>query len=96
VLTKSGFMVGLGETPEEVHKLLGDLRQAGVDVVTIGQYLQPTRRNLPVAEYVAPDRFESYRAAGIALGFKTVFSGPLVRSSYMADAVSEEVRRGAC
>ena len=95
-LTKSGFMVGLGETADEVHTLLADLRQAGADVATIGQYLQPTRRNLPVVEYVALEQFESYRAYGMALGFKMVFSGPLVRSSYMADAVSEQARRGPC
>jgi lipoic acid synthetase len=95
-LVKSGFMVGLGETADEVHALLADLRQAGADVATIGQYLQPTRRNLPVVEYVALEQFESYRAHGMALGFKMVFSGPLVRSSYMADAVSEQARRGPC
>jgi lipoic acid synthetase len=88
VLTKSGFMVGLGETPDEVRTLLCDLRAAGTDVATIGQYLQPTRRNLPVAEFVEPRQFEEYREYGLALGFKAVFSGPLVRSSYMADLVS--------
>ena len=86
VLTKSGFMVGLGETEEEVHALLRDLRAHDVDVATIGQYLQPTRRNLPVAEYVEPRQFEAYREYGLSLGFQMVFSGPLVRSSYMADA----------
>jgi lipoic acid synthetase len=96
VLTKSGFMVGLGETPEEVHTLLHDLRAAGTDVATIGQYLQPTRRNLPVAEFVEPRQFEAYREYGLALGFKAVFSGPLVRSSYMADLVSEEAQRESC
>jgi lipoic acid synthetase len=65
-----------------------DLRAADVDVVTLGQYLQPTRRNLPVAEFVPPSQFDAYRDFGLALGFKTVFSGPLVRSSYMADLVS--------
>jgi lipoic acid synthetase len=89
VLTKSGFMVGLGETPDEVRTLLRDLREAGTDVATIGQYLQPTRRNLPVVEFVEPKQFEEYRAYGLALGFKAVFSGPLVRSSYMADLVSD-------
>jgi lipoic acid synthetase len=89
-LIKSGFMVGLGETEEEVRALLRDLRQAGADVATIGQYLQPTRRHLPVAAYIEPRQFEAYRAYGLAAGFKTVFSGPLVRSSYMADAVSEQ------
>jgi len=96
MLTKSGFMVGLGETAGEVQALLADLRQAGADVATIGQYLQPTRRNLPVVEYVALEQFESYRAYGMALGFRMVFSGPLVRSSYMADAVSDQARHGSC
>jgi lipoic acid synthetase len=95
-LTKSGFMVGLGETEEEVHALLRDLREAGVEIATIGQYLQPTRRNLPVAAYITPEQFESYRAYGLSLGFKMVFSGPLVRSSYMADEVSEAARRQPC
>ena len=88
-LTKSGLMVGLGETEAEVQDVLRDLREADVDVATIGQYLQPRRRNLRVEEYVPPGRFEAYREFGLAIGFKMVFSGPLVRSSYMADAVSE-------
>jgi lipoic acid synthetase len=95
-LTKSGFMVGLGETEEEVNALLRDLRAAGADLVTIGQYLQPTRRNLPVAAFIEPRQFEAYRDYGLALGFRMVFSGPLVRSSYMADAVSGEARRTSC
>ena len=95
-LTKSGFMVGLGETAPEVRALLGDLRAAGTEVATIGQYLQPTRRNLPVAEYITPRQFDEYRDYGLALGFRMVFSGPLVRSSYMADRVDEEARRPAC
>jgi lipoic acid synthetase len=90
VLTKSGFMVGLGEAPEEVRELLGDLHAADVDVATIGQYLQPTRRNLAVEEYVEPARFDEYRDYGLSIGFKMVFSGPLVRSSYMAEMVSSE------
>lgn len=90
VLTKSGLMAGLGETPAEVEQLLRDLVGARVDVATIGQYLQPTRRNLPVASYITPDRFEAYRSYGLSVGFKMVFSGPLVRSSYMADQVNEE------
>ena len=94
-LTKSGFMVGLGETVDEVHQLLRDLRANDVDVATIGQYLQPTRRNLAVAEYVAPERFEEYKEFGLSLGFKMVFSGPLVRSSYMADLVSEQAEHSA-
>ncbi len=93
VLTKSGFMVGLGESEEEVHQLLRDLRAHDADVATIGQYLQPTRRNLPVKEFVTPLQFDAYRDFGLSLGFKMVFSGPLVRSSYMADLVSEEASR---
>jgi lipoyl synthase len=92
-LTKSGLMVGLGETEDEVQELLRDLRAAGVDIVTIGQYLQPSRRNLPVAAYIEPRQFEAYREYGLSLGFRAVFSGPLVRSSYMAEAVSEEAGR---
>jgi lipoic acid synthetase len=95
-LTKSGFMVGLGETESEVRELLRDLRGAGTDVATIGQYLQPTRRNLPVAAYIEPRQFDAYRDYGLSLGFKMVFSGPLVRSSYMADAVSGEALRQPC
>jgi len=87
-LTKSGAMLGLGETAEEVHQLIRDLRAAGVDVVTLGQYLQPTRRNLPVAEFVPPAQFDAYRDFGLSLGFKMVFSGPFVRSSYMADLIT--------
>jgi len=89
-LTKSGLMVGLGETEEETRQLLRDVLDARADVATIGQYLQPTRRNLRVAEYVTPEKFERYRAYGLGIGFKMVFSGPFVRSSYMADRVSEE------
>jgi len=95
ILTKSGFMVGLGESEGEVQELLRDLRAAGAGVATIGQYLQPTRRNLPVAEYVEPRQFEAYREYGLALGFQMVFAGPLVRSSYMADVVADEANRAA-
>jgi lipoic acid synthetase len=91
-LTKSGAMLGLGETVEEVYQLMRDLRAADVDVVTLGQYLQPARRNLPVAEFVPPAQFDAYRDFGLSLGFKMVFSGPLVRSSYMADLVTAEIR----
>jgi lipoic acid synthetase len=92
-LTKSGLMAGLGERPEEVEELLRDLRDCNVDVATIGQYLQPTRRNLQVAEYVRPEQFDAYRDYGLSIGFRMVFSGPLVRSSYMADTVNEEAAR---
>jgi lipoic acid synthetase len=94
VMTKSGFMVGLGETEAEVFELLRDLRDSNVDVATIGQYLQPTRRNLEVREYVTPEQFDRYRDFGLCIGFKMVFSGPLVRSSYMADVVNHEARLG--
>ncbi len=91
VLTKSGLMVGLGETAAEVEELLRDLRERGsTDVATIGQYLQPTRRNLSVMSYVTPGQFDAYRDYGLSIGFKMVFAGPFVRSSYMADKVSEE------
>jgi lipoic acid synthetase len=86
-LTKSGFMVGLGERAEEVKQLLVDLRRNDVDVITIGQYLQPTRHHLPVEEYVHPDVFDEYKEFGEDLGFRAVFSGPMVRSSFMAEMV---------
>lgn len=89
-LTKSGAMLGLGETPEEVEQLLRDLRSSQVDIATLGQYLQPARRNLPVAAYVPPERFDDWREFGLSLGFKMVFSGPLVRSSYMADEIGSQ------
>ena len=82
--TKSGIMLGLGETREEVVQTLEDLREAGVDVVTIGQYLQPTRKHLPVKEFITPDQFDAYREIGLELGFRHVESGALVRSSYHA------------
>ena len=92
-LVKSGSMVGLDETEQKAHALLRDLHAQGADVATIGQYLQPTRRNLPVAAFLDPAQFDAYRDFGLSLGFKAVFSGPLVRSSYMADLVSEEAQR---
>jgi lipoic acid synthetase len=85
VLTKSGLIVGLGETNEEVVETLRDLRQHGVDVVTIGQYLQPSARHAQIDRWVHPDEFRWLREQGEALGFGSVFSGPLVRSSYRAD-----------
>lgn len=82
---KSGIMVGLGETPEEVLETMDDLRSVGVEVMTIGQYLQPTKKHLPVVEYVTPGQFEEYRKAGLEKGFHFVESSPLVRSSYHAE-----------
>ena len=83
--TKSGIMLGLGETDEEVIEALHDLRNAKVDIVTIGQYLQPTKRHLPVVEFVEPERFEKYKQLGTKMGFRFIESGPLVRSSYHAE-----------
>jgi lipoyl synthase len=83
--TKSGFMLGLGEREAEVRELLEALRAASVDIVTIGQYLRPSRENLPVVEYVSPEVFERHREFGERLGFRHVFSGPFVRSSYRAE-----------
>jgi lipoyl synthase len=90
VLTKSGFMVGLGESAAEVERLLQDLRAHDVDVVTIGQYLQPTRKHLPVEAYIHPEVFEEYKEYGESLGFRAVFAGPMVRSSYMADLLHQQ------
>jgi len=83
--TKSGLMVGVGETSAEVTELLARLKAASVDIVTIGQYLRPSRENLPVEEYVHPDVFARYREEGEAMGFRHVFAGPFVRSSYRAE-----------
>jgi lipoyl synthase len=85
VLTKSGIIVGLGETNDEVVETMSDLRAAGVDVVTIGQYLQPSQKHTKIDRWVHPDEFRWFREQGEALGFGSVFSGPLVRSSYRAD-----------
>lgn len=83
--TKSGIMLGLGETHEEIIETLDDLRAVDVDIVTLGQYLQPTTKHLPIAEFVTPERFEKYKEYALGLGFKYVESGPLVRSSYHAE-----------
>jgi lipoic acid synthetase len=85
VLTKSGIIVGLGETNDEVVETMRDLRANDVDVVTIGQYLQPSAKHAPIDRWVHPDEFRSLREQGEALGFGSVFAGPLVRSSYRAD-----------
>lgn len=82
---KSGIMVGLGETPAEVEELMDDLRAAGCQIMTIGQYLQPSHRHYPVAAYVTPEQFKRYEETGLAKGFTQVESGPLVRSSYHAE-----------
>ncbi len=97
VLTKSGLIVGLGETNDEVVATMRELRSHGVDVVTIGQYLRPSPRHAPIARWVHPDEFRAFREAGERLGFGTVFAGPLVRSSYRADEQrhAAETGRGA-
>lgn len=83
--TKSGFMVGLGETVEEVYEIMQDLYEHGCDVLTIGQYLQPTKMHLPVHEFIHPDLFQHYKEKGLEIGLKYVESGPLVRSSYHSE-----------
>lgn len=83
--TKSGVMLGLGETSKEVLETMRDLRSADVDIITLGQYMQPTPQHLPIQEYVAPEQFEYYKEMGKEMGFKYVESGPLVRSSYHAE-----------
>jgi lipoyl synthase len=83
--TKSGIMVGLGETPEEVYAIMDDLLEHGCEILTIGQYLQPTKMHLDVAEFVHPDQFAAYKEIGLQKGFLYVESGPLVRSSYHAE-----------
>lgn len=84
MLTKTSLMLGVGETDEEVRQTMRECRDAGVNVITFGQYLRPTKRHLPVQEYVHPDKFEQWRQEGEDMGFLYVASGPLVRSSYKA------------
>ena len=83
--TKTGVMLGLGEQPDEVFSVMQDLRAVGVDILTLGQYLQPTKNHLPVDRFVHPDEFKRYEVEGLAMGFSVVESGPLVRSSYHAE-----------
>jgi len=93
-VAKSGLMVGLGETEEEVFKVLKDLREVDCEIVTIGQYLQPSRKHLSVREYIHPDRFEDYKREALQMGFSYVASAPLVRSSFHAEeALREAVDR---
>jgi lipoic acid synthetase len=92
--TKSGFMVGLGETDEEVIDLMRQLRSVEVDMVTIGQYMQPTPQHLPVARWVEPATFDWYREEGMKMGFPEVYSGPLVRSSYHAEEQAAKLAAG--
>jgi lipoic acid synthetase len=85
ISAKSGIMLGLGETEKEVHEIMDDLLNAGCQIITIGQYLQPSKENIPVAEYITPEQFKKYLKIGIKKGFKHVESAPLVRSSYHAE-----------
>src|SRR5579872_6877510 len=96
MLTKSGLIVGLGERNDEVVDTMRDLRAAGVDVVTIGQYLQPSAKHAEIDRWVHPDEFEWLREQGEALGFGSVFAGPLVRSSYRADEQRAAAATGSC
>jgi lipoic acid synthetase len=92
-VTKSGIMVGLGETWEEIIDVMKDLRAVGVDILTIGQYLQPSRNHLPVERFYRPEEFEALKRIGYELGFRWVESGPLVRSSYRAEAQARALSR---
>ncbi|MDR0429718.1 MAG: lipoyl synthase [Tannerellaceae bacterium] len=85
IVAKTGIMAGLGETEEEVYELMDDVLSAGVSVLTIGQYLQPSRKNIPVSAYISPGQFEHYKKTALSKGFKFVESAPLVRSSYHAE-----------
>jgi len=88
-ITKSGLMVGLGETADEVLSVMRDLRELDVDILTVGQYLQPTRQHIPISRYYTPEEFEMFRERGYEMGFRWVESGPLVRSSYNAEAQAQ-------
>lgn len=93
VYTKSGIMVGLGETDEEVRQVMQDLRSVDCDILTIGQYLQPSPKHLPLQAFITPEQFDSWRVAGEAMGFLQVVSSPLTRSSYHAEQVRELMRQ---
>ena len=95
VVTKSSLMLGLGETDAEIRQAMADLRRHDVELLTLGQYLQPTRNHLPVARWVHPTEFDGYRQRGLEAGFREVASGPLVRSSYRADELARAVRPAA-
>ncbi|HWC59309.1 MAG TPA: lipoyl synthase [Verrucomicrobiae bacterium] len=92
IYTKSGVMLGLGETPEELFTAMDDLRAAGCDILTLGQYLQPTIKHLPVVEFVSPEKFQQYGDRARQMGFVHVASGPMVRSSYHADEFTSPTR----
>ena len=85
LVSKTGIMVGLGETEEEIFQLMDDALKNGCEILTIGQYMQPSRKNLAVTEYIHPEKFEEYKIIGLQKGFRIVESAPLVRSSYCAE-----------
>ena len=93
-ITKSGIMVGLGETFDEVLEAMLDLRAVGVDILTVGQYLQPTKQHAPIMRYYTPDEFAEFKRQGLAMGFRWVESAPLVRSSYNAERQARELQQG--
>ena len=94
VITKTSIMVGLGETDEEIYKTMDDARMVGIDVLTLGQYMQPTKHHLSVERFVTPAQFEEYRKIGLEKGFLEVASGPMVRSSYRADRIFKKDNLG--
>ncbi|MCX5881087.1 MAG: lipoyl synthase, partial [Deltaproteobacteria bacterium] len=88
IQTKSGLMLGMGETPDEVRQALKDLRHAGCQILTLGQYLQPSSKQLPVERFIPPDEFDEWKIEALTMGFSQVASGPFVRSSYHAKELS--------
>ncbi|MBE9504351.1 MAG: lipoyl synthase [Proteobacteria bacterium] len=94
ITTKSGLMLGLGEKKRDILKTLEDLKEAGCDLVTIGQYMRPTKKNLPVVEYIHPDLFDELERAGKKMGFTGIYAGPLIRSSFNAEYFNKEVTVG--
>ena len=96
LITKSGLMVGLGETWEELLQTMGDIRNTGCDMLTLGQYLRPNKNSLPIHRYYTPDEFDQLRVEGERMGFRQVTSGPLVRSSYYAERLSGDVNASGC
>jgi lipoic acid synthetase len=91
IATKSGIMLGLGESRQETEEVLKDMRKHNVDIVTMGQYLRPSKDQLPVQRYVTPEEFSELGDFALSLGFKTVHSGPLVRSSYHAEEIAKNL-----
>jgi lipoic acid synthetase len=94
ILTKTSLMLGLGETDDEIRDSMNDMRDHDIDILTLGQYLQPTKNHLPVERWVHPDKFSEYREYGLNLGFTEVAAGPMVRSSYRADRILEKNNLG--